>query len=153
MEPEAPAPSLRGEAFTEVIENELRKLLSRSRSFSVELAQTVHPELEPALYVLLVQLAEQGEARAVDLANLRGVTKGVVSRQIGTLLRLGLLMRRPDPRDGRARVVVLTEAGHRAVRTAQAARQGYMRRLLEQCSEDELVSIGHSLRRLNELMG
>lgn len=141
-----------GVALTAVIESELRRLLSRSRSFSVELAQMVHPDLEPAQYVLLVQLAEQGQVRAVDLANLRGVTKGVVSRQVDVLERLGLLDRKPDPSDARARVIVLTAAGRRAVRRAQAARREYMNRLLERCGEDELVAIAQSLRRLNELM-
>jgi len=141
-----------GAALTAVIETELRRLLSRSRSFSVELAQMVHPELDPALYVLLVQLAEHGQVRAVDLANLRGVTKGVVSRQVGVLRRLGLLDRTPDPSDARAQVIVLTPAGRRAVRRAQAARREYMKRMLERCSEDELVAISQTLRQLNELM-
>lgn len=139
--------------WSEVIENELRQLLSRSRSFSVELARRVHPDLEPALYVLLVQLAEQGQVRAVDLADQRGVTKGVVSRQVETLQKLGLLSRVSHPSDARARVIVLTAAGRRAVRRAQAARREYMKRMLQRCGEDELVAIAQSLSQLNELMG
>jgi DNA-binding MarR family transcriptional regulator len=144
---ESPAP------WIDVIEDEMRQLLSRARSFSVELAEMVHPSLEPALYVLLVQLAELGQVRAVDLANQRGITKGVVSRQIETLESLSLLTRVPDPRDARARVIVLTAEGRRAVRRAQAARRAYLNRLLQECDADELTAIARGLTRLNELIG
>jgi DNA-binding MarR family transcriptional regulator len=138
--------------LAEFIEGELRTLLSRARSFSVELAQVVHPDLEPAVYVLLVQMAERGEVRAVDLAALRGVTKGVVSRQVDTLRQMGLIERRSDPADGRARTIVLTRAGRAAVRKAQRARHAYVERMLQQCSPAEKKAIARTLVRLNEIM-
>lgn len=134
------------------VERELRRLLSQARSFSVELAQLVHPDLEPAVYVLLVQLAELGEVRAVDVAALRGVTKGVVSRQVETLRRMGMIERRSDPADGRARTIVLTAAGREAVGNAQRARRSYVERMLARCSPAEMASVADTLARLNELM-
>jgi DNA-binding MarR family transcriptional regulator len=138
--------------LAEFIESELRTLLSRARSFSVELAEVVHPDLEPAVYVLLVQLAELGEVRAVDLAALRGVTKGVVSRQVDTLRKMGLIERRSDPTDGRARTIVLTRAGRNAVRKAQRARHAYVEGMLRHCGAAEKEAIARMLARLNELM-
>jgi DNA-binding MarR family transcriptional regulator len=138
--------------LAECIEGELRTLLSRARSFSVELAQVVHPDLEPAVYVLLVQLAERGEVRAVDLAALRGVTKGVVSRQVDTLRQMGLIERRNDPTDGRARTIMVTRAGRDAVRKAQRARHAYVERMLQHCGSAEKAAIARTLARLNELM-
>ena len=153
MNPDAVQPGVAPYSdLAESVERELRRLLSQARSFSVELAQVVHPDLEPAVYVLLVQLAELGEVRAVDVATLRGVTKGVVSRQVETLRQLGLIERRSDPADRRARTIVLTPAGRDAVRKAQRARRSYVERMLARCSPAEIAAIADTLARLNDIM-
>lgn len=135
-----------------VIERELRRLLTRARSFSVEVARSVHPDLDPAVYALLVEIAENPPARAVDLAEQRGITKGVISRQVSSLERLGLIRRDTDPSDARAQILLPTPAGRTAVRRTQVARRAYTERLLRSCTPAELATMAASLVRFNELM-
>jgi DNA-binding MarR family transcriptional regulator len=134
------------------IERELRRLHARARSASVELARSVHPHLDPALYALLVDIAEAGELRAADLVEARGVTKSAVSRQVRALERLGLLRRDCDPSDARAQTLWVTPEGRSAVRQWQAARRQYTRQLLSSCSTRQLAQIATALTRLNQLM-
>jgi DNA-binding MarR family transcriptional regulator len=54
----------------------------------------------------------------VDLAERAGMTKQAMSELVVDLERLGYLRRRPDPGDGRAKLIGLTDRGWDAVRTA-----------------------------------
>ena len=56
-----------------------------------------------------------GPQRASNLVALSGVTKQAISQQIVQLERVGLIRTEPDPADQRARLVVLTERGCRAM--------------------------------------
>jgi DNA-binding MarR family transcriptional regulator len=134
------------------IERELRRLHARARSFSAELTRSVHPDLDPAPYALLVDIAEAGQLRAADLVEVRGVTKAAVSRQVRALERLGLLRRAADPTDARAHMLIVTPEGHRAVRRWQLARRRYTQRLLDSCSDEQLATIAAALSQLNQLM-
>ncbi len=93
------------------LERELAVFLRRARASSGEMAREVHPELEPAAYGLLVRLEAAGRQRATELAAYFGVGKATMSRQLHSLENLGLVAREPDPADGRAWLVHLTEDG------------------------------------------
>lgn len=83
------------------------KLLKAARGH----APRVHPEVEPAAYPALFNLAE-GERRISALAEAIHSDISTTSRQVSTLARHGLLEKLSDPEDGRAQVVRLTDAGH-----------------------------------------
>lgn len=53
--------------------------------------------------------------RASDLVEAAGVTKQAISQQVAQLERAGLVRCETDPADQRARLVVLTEPGERAL--------------------------------------
>src|SRR3954471_21719149 len=93
------------------LERELAVFLRRARASSGELAREVHPDLESAAYGLLMRLEDAGEQRATDLAAYIGVGKATMSRQLRALEGLGLVTRAPDPADGRAFLVQLTDEG------------------------------------------
>lgn len=150
VQPARPTPAEES-ADIAAIERELRILLRRVRSYSIELARSVHPALDPAVYALLVDIADSCPVRAADLAEERNVTKGVISRQVRALEDLGLLERRPDPTDARAHTLVPSAAGRRAVRRAQALRHQAMQRLLAGCTADELAAMAHAFSRFNSL--
>jgi DNA-binding MarR family transcriptional regulator len=67
---------------------------------------------------------------ASDIADARGVSRASISVVVSSLLRRGLARQIPDPRDRRRRCLVLTTAGHRAVRLIEPLRRGANRRLL-----------------------
>lgn len=56
-----------------------------------------------------------GPQRASQLVEVSGVTKQAISQQIAQLERGELVRTEPDPADQRARLVVLTERGERAL--------------------------------------
>ena len=112
------------------LERELTVLLRRARASQGEMAREVHPDLESAAYGLLVRLEERGGQRATELAAFIGVGKATMSRQLRALEDLGLVAREPDPADGRAWLVRLTEEGHRRVSKVRDARRArYVRQL------------------------
>jgi DNA-binding MarR family transcriptional regulator len=58
-------------------------------------------------------------SRLTDLAAQARMTLPAMSELVDDLQRLGIVERRPDPTDGRAKLICLTEAGWEAMRTAR----------------------------------
>ncbi|WP_193312789.1 MarR family winged helix-turn-helix transcriptional regulator [Georgenia subflava] len=94
--------------------DELAALGRRSRGSSELVARRF--DLQPTQVQLLLTLSRSGECRVASLAEAQLVDPSVVSRQAAGLERLGLIARRPDPEDGRAALVSLTDAGRERVR-------------------------------------
>ena len=67
--------------------------------------------LPPALNGVLFVLAGHGECRQNELASELYVSQSSLSRQIAELVDLGLVERRPDPSDGRAFRIDVSEQG------------------------------------------
>ncbi len=59
-------------------------------------------------------------SRLTDLADQARLTLAAMSEIVNDLERLGIVERRPDPTDGRAKLICLTDAGWDAMRTARA---------------------------------
>jgi DNA-binding MarR family transcriptional regulator len=130
----------------------LRELFDRARRFGVQMAQDVHPQLEPAEYSLLVDIAAVQPVRATDLAAERQVDKGLVSRQLRALQRLGLIERTDDPHDSRATLVTMSEAGELAVAEMAHQRQRFASRLFANLSAAQRRSVAASLELLNRTL-
>lgn len=58
-------------------------------------------------------------SRLTDLAAQARMTLPAMAELVDDLQRLGIVERRPDPSDGRAKLICLTDAGWDAMRTAQ----------------------------------
>ena len=134
------------------IEQELRRLFQRTRALYGTAAAAVQPPLDDTLYALLMLVAAESPVRSVELAQRRGVSKSVISRQVATLTELGLLTRHDDPTDARAAVIVLTDAGRQAADAVNAARRAYLGRLFHGLTQDDLAQIAYSLGRLNDAL-
>ncbi|MGW8551804.1 MarR family winged helix-turn-helix transcriptional regulator [Streptomyces tubercidicus] len=131
------------------LERELAVFLRRARASSGELAREVHPDLEPAAYGLLVRLADAGAQRATDLAGYFGVGKATMSRQLHALEQLGLITRAPDPADGRAVLVRLTDEGRARFTHVRTARRARYARRLASWDRGEVSELARLLHRLN----
>jgi len=136
---------------TDALERELTVLFRRGRAASAELARAVHPDLEPAAYGLLVRLAEAEPARATELAAWFGVGKATMSRQVRALERLGLVTREPDPADGRAYLMRLTQEGRDRFGRVRVARRANYLRQLAAWDRAEIAELARLLHRLNEV--
>jgi DNA-binding MarR family transcriptional regulator len=60
-------------------------------------------------------------SRLTELAAQARMTLAAMSELVDDLQRLGIVERRPDPRDGRAKLICLTDAGWEAMRIARGA--------------------------------
>ncbi|GAA3296470.1 MarR family winged helix-turn-helix transcriptional regulator [Streptomyces cinereospinus] len=134
------------------LERELTVLLRRARANQGEMAREVHPDLEPAAYGLLVRLDECGRQRATELAAYIGVGKATVSRQLRALEDLGLVAREPDPADGRAWLVHLTEEGRTRVQRVREARRARYVSKLAHWDRREVAELARLLHQLNSEM-
>ncbi|NEC92229.1 MarR family transcriptional regulator [Streptomyces sp. SID12501] len=131
------------------LERELTVFLRRARASSGEMAREVHPDLESSAYGLLVRLDECGRQRATELAAYIGVGKATMSRQLRALEELGLIAREPDPADGRAWLVHLTDEGRVRFRAVREARRERYVRELAAWDRVEVAELARLLHRLN----
>ncbi|WP_211289446.1 MarR family winged helix-turn-helix transcriptional regulator [Luteimicrobium subarcticum] len=136
----------------DAVERELALLARRSRNASRRMARDVHPDVDAAAYGLLARLWEAGAGRPSELAAHFGVGKPTVARQLACLQQLGLVERRPDPEDGRAHLVDLTEQGRGRVSVQREERQAVLRDRFGQWSDDELAELVRVLARLNDVL-
>src|SRR5215217_8932002 len=125
-------PRLMGEAFR-----------SLERQLYEGLAAAGFEDVRPAHFAVFRFLRPEG-SRVTELAEEARITKQSMGELVAYLERRGYLERLPDPRDGRARIVVWTEAG---LRWTEAAAE----RLEE--IEDALAERLGGQERLEELAG
>jgi DNA-binding MarR family transcriptional regulator len=84
--------------------------------------QTRGLELTRTQASVLATVARQGPLRLSELAECEGVNPTMLSRIVAKLERAGLLLRSPDPADGRAARVELTAEGTELNRRQRAER-------------------------------
>lgn len=131
------------------IEHELGVLIRRVRRVIGDRARAVHPDLQPATYLLLTHLDESGPLRATALVDATGVDKGAISRQVQQLVDLGLLTRTQDPDDGRATLLQVTADAHSRLRQVQRERRRRFDRRLDEWSEADLADFASRLADYN----
>jgi DNA-binding MarR family transcriptional regulator len=138
------------EAFVQV-EREIGLLLRRSRAMSARLAAELHPELDGAAYGLLALLQDAGPLRASDLVARLGLDKSTVSRQVASLVALGLVDRAADPEDGRAQVLTPSAEGAVRLSKIREARRARWEADLSDWAPEDVATLGRLLGRFNRL--
>ncbi len=86
----------------------------------------------PRGYQVLATTSAEGPKRQLDLAAQLGVDRTVMTYLLDDLEKAGLVQRRPDPADRRARLIAPTDEGHEALCDLE-------RRL--RATEDEMLGI------------
>ncbi|MGH1562965.1 MarR family winged helix-turn-helix transcriptional regulator [Mumia sp. DW29H23] len=136
------------------VEYEVTRLLRRARLRGLGTITRIHPDLDFASYMLLVAIVDARPApgagiRGSDLAEAVSVHKSTVSRGIAQLERLGLVERVPDPTDGRARLISLTEVATERLAEVQATRRARLAHAIADWTESDLDTLASLLGRLN----
>jgi DNA-binding MarR family transcriptional regulator len=131
------------------LEHEIGRLLQRIRRGIFERAVQVHPELNATSYTLLATLAEIGPRRAAELSEMFAMDKGTVSRVVHQLLELGLIERTPDPEDGRASILSLTEAATERIAHMHELRRELFGSRLAEWDLEEIQQLASQLGRFN----
>jgi DNA-binding MarR family transcriptional regulator len=86
----------------------------------VGLARRGFDDVRPAHGFAFARISE-GDATTADVAEHLGITKQAAGQLVEYLVDHGYVMRRPDERDARARLLLLTERGRACTRAAEAA--------------------------------
>lgn len=96
----------------------------------------------------VLRFVGERESRATHLAARLGVSAPVLSRHIAELEDLGLVHRRPDPEDGRAQLVALTEAGRARLVEIEEHRTATLQGYLQEWSQQDAEETARVLRNL-----
>lgn len=105
--------------------------------------------VETAAYALLACLVMEGPQRTTALADAVHSDISTVSRQSATLVRLGLLERRPDPQDGRACLLAATPEGERVFEHNRRQRDAHIAQMLSGWDAADVRKLTGLLGRLN----
>ncbi|HEY4281118.1 MAG TPA: MarR family transcriptional regulator [Conexibacter sp.] len=114
-----------------------------------ELAEQGHPQIRPRHGAVLAYLDREG-TRATDLARFSGRHKQVIGTLVDELVALGYVERRPDPADGRAKLVVPTARGLDQMRRSDAIARTIERRHARRIGREALDRLKASLHQLAE---
>jgi DNA-binding MarR family transcriptional regulator len=131
------------------LEQEIGVLIRRVKRVIGERARAVHPDLQPASYLMLTFLASEGPQRSSVVSEKFNVDKGAISRQVQHLCDLGLLEREPDPADGRAMLISASADAVRRMAAVDRDRRRWLEEQLKEWSEDDLREFVTGLGRYN----
>lgn len=109
--------------------------------------------LKLSQFAVLNHFVRLGGARSpVELARAFQVTKGAMTNTVQKLEAKGFVETRPDPSDGRAKRVTLTQAGRTARNDAIRALGPQMRDFENRIDMTEIASLLPALTRLREIL-
>ena len=101
-----------------------------------------------AAHVLLFPLCRVGPVRQSALADLVHADRSTVSRHVTSLVEQGLVRRDADESDGRASVLVMTDAGRVQLDKLRAEREAYLRQVTADWTGEELSTFTALFDRL-----
>jgi DNA-binding MarR family transcriptional regulator len=141
----------RGESLRH-LEREVGVLIRRIKRVIGERARAVHEDLQPASYLMLSWLADEGPVRASAMVERFHIDKGAISRQLQHLDELGLVVRTPDPADGRASLVAASDDARRRLADVAEHRRKWLDEQLGDWSAEELERFATTLERYNQAL-
>ncbi|MFL6560109.1 MAG: MarR family winged helix-turn-helix transcriptional regulator, partial [Bacillus sp. (in: firmicutes)] len=131
----------------EMIELELAILIRRTTSIS---NNKKFGNLDRSAYLILRRIKAKGAVGVKVLAEEFKLDISTVSRQAAALEHKGYLYRIPDPLDGRAYTLQLTEQGTKELFDYKQARLKRITELLEDWSDEERKLFGILLEKFNQ---
>jgi len=99
-------------------------------------------------YWVLVRVSEVGPARLSDVAATVELDLSTISRQIRDLVAAGLIARTPDPADGRAALLSLTERGRSVLEAVSESRRRVLALAIADWTDEERNALASGLLRL-----
>ena len=128
----------------------MARLVRTVKHLSHTVAGDLYGDLPSFGWALLLPLEQDGEQRCSALAGHVGVDVSVTSRQVSALERAGYVHRRPDPLDGRASLIRLSDAGAAALARTRDVRSQWATEALSDWSEDEARQLSTLLEKLSD---
>ncbi|HBI03081.1 MAG TPA: MarR family transcriptional regulator [Paenibacillaceae bacterium] len=106
--------------------------------------------LDRSAYLLLHQIASHGSAGVKALACESHLDISTVSRQVAALEKKGYVYRIPDPSDGRAYSLQITDFGKKEFQECKEARLEKMKGIFRNWTEEECTAFGILLKKYNQ---
>lgn len=106
--------------------------------------------IDPAVYACLYRLIHDGPMRSSALAEAMYTDPSTVSRQVTQLVDRGLVERLPDPTDGRASVLDVTDSGREVAARIRSLRNDRLGQLLVDWPVEDLREFTRLLDRFVE---
>jgi DNA-binding MarR family transcriptional regulator len=120
-----------------------------SRRFIAATTNKKVGNLDRAAYLLLHQISSHGSAGVKALAEEFHLDMSTISRQTAALEQKGYVYRIPDPQDGRAYSLQITESGTAELALNKQARLEYLARHLQDWTLEDQQRFGELLNKFN----
>ena len=128
----------------------LRFVMAMGRRFRARIdGDTVDPSQAAILY----SLSCRGAVRVGDLAESMRLDASTVSRHVHQLGENGLVRRDPDPADGRASIVDVTDDGRTALAKTFDQRRAFVTEAMSTWSADDRERLRDDIQRLTAGLG
>ena len=125
-------------------------MMTVGRRFRARLdGDTVDPSQAALLYILKIR----GAMRLSDIADAMKLDASTVSRHVQQLGDREFIERGPDPVDGRASIISLTEAGRVGLKVSFEQRRAFITAALAEWDDAERDRLRHDLNRLTASLG
>jgi len=133
------------------VDVQFTRFIRRARLRTMHALAQISSDLDYSSYLFLSTIHDARDGvRASELADAFDVHKSTVSRSVATLEKLGLVVREPDPEDGRAQLLTATPEAAERLRRFRAESSAWFAGLLEGWTADEQATLARMIRRLNE---
>jgi DNA-binding MarR family transcriptional regulator len=99
-------------------------------------------------YWLLVRVSDVGPIRLSDLAGTVELDLSTISRKIRDLVASGLIARTPDPADGRAALLSLTDQGIAVLEAVSESRRQVLAQAIAEWTDEERNALASGVLRL-----
>ncbi|WP_260928904.1 MarR family winged helix-turn-helix transcriptional regulator [Novosphingobium sp. 9] len=114
-------------------------------------AETNPDELTLSQISALIRLHKQGLATTADLARLEGVKPQSMGSTLGSLEKLGLVIRSADPNDARQMLYELTAEGIAAREQQRLLKRAWLGQAVSRLTEEEKDALGIALDVFNRI--
>jgi DNA-binding MarR family transcriptional regulator len=115
------------------------------------IAEAGHPDIREGHGCVFGFIDLEEGSRLTDLAASAGLTKQAVGEAVTELERLGYVKRVPDPQDGRAKIIKLTDRGVDAVIKGRRIFAGIEREWADQIGPELVASLREAATRIAAL--
>ena len=107
----------------------------------------------PLNFHLISLLHAQGELRPTAITQALDIPKTTLSTALSSLIRRGLLIKTPDPSDGRASLIRLSEAGQQVAVAIQRQEQKISALILQTAEPHEREDLLLACQQLSRVIG
>ncbi|BBZ26473.1 MarR family transcriptional regulator [Mycolicibacterium madagascariense] len=129
---------------------DLRVMFSRLRRRLMEVA--TDDDLTPSQTAVLIRLVKDGPASTSQLAGAERVRPQSMAATLAGLDRHGLIVRTPDPDDGRRQLIALTPVGRKHAENDRRVREEWLvRAMQDRFTEPERRIVNEALALLERL--